>query len=76
MSKRYPRYERLHMWLHYIKKDSKSDPLNYRPVSLTCVLCKVYEKIVRQLVCKILLLARTLGLKAKRARDDRVYFIQ
>ena len=30
------------------KKDSKSDPLNYRPVSLTCVLCKIYEKIVRQ----------------------------
>ena len=25
------------------KKDSKLDPLNYRPVSLTCILCKIYE---------------------------------
>ena len=30
------------------KKDSKKDPLNYRPVSLTCILCKVYEKFVRK----------------------------
>ena len=29
------------------KKGVKSDPLNYRPVSLTCILCKVYEKLVR-----------------------------
>ncbi|KAL5265725.1 hypothetical protein ACHWQZ_G006437 [Mnemiopsis leidyi] len=30
------------------KKGTKSDPLNYRPVSLTCILCKVYEKLVRE----------------------------
>ena len=29
------------------KKGSKTDPLNYRPVSLTCILCKVYEKVIR-----------------------------
>ena len=29
-------------------KRLESDPLNYRPVSLTCVLCKIYEKIIRQ----------------------------
>ena len=29
------------------KNGSKSDPLNYRPVSLTCILCKVYEKVIR-----------------------------
>ena len=26
------------------KKGSKTDPLNYRPVSLTCIICKVFEK--------------------------------
>ena len=30
------------------KKDSKLDPLNYRPVSLTCILCKIYEKFLRR----------------------------
>ena len=29
------------------KKGSKSHPLNYRPVSLTCILCKVFEQLVR-----------------------------
>ena len=24
------------------------DPLNYRPVSLTCILCKIYEKFLRR----------------------------
>ena len=48
MRKRYPRHEILQMWQHYVKKDSKSDPLNYRHFSLTCVLCKIDEKTVRQ----------------------------
>ena len=30
------------------KKDSKLEPLNYRPVSLTCILCKIYEKFIRR----------------------------
>ena len=30
------------------KKGSKMDPLNYRPVSLTSILCKVYEKLIRR----------------------------
>ena len=30
------------------KKGSKSAPNNYRPVSLTCILCKVMEKLVRK----------------------------
>ena len=29
------------------KNGSKTDPLNHRPVSLTSILCKVYEKILR-----------------------------
>ena len=29
------------------KKGSKADPGNYRPVSLTCITCKVLESLVR-----------------------------
>ena len=29
------------------KKGSKTDPLNYRPISLTCNICKVFERIAR-----------------------------
>ena len=29
------------------KSGSKKIPLNYRPVSLTCIICKVYEKLIR-----------------------------
>ena len=34
----------------YKKKGSKNEPGNYRPVSLTCVLCKVLESFVRDKV--------------------------
>ena len=34
------------------KKGDILDPLNYRPVSLTCVLCKICEKLVRKVVIK------------------------
>ena len=30
----------------YFKKGDKSDPINYRPISLTCIFCKVMEHIV------------------------------
>ena len=30
------------------KKGCKSDPLNYRPVSLTSIVCKVYEQFIRE----------------------------
>ncbi len=30
------------------KKGSRKEALNYRPVSLTCILCKIYEKLVRR----------------------------
>ena len=32
------------------KKGSRSDPLNYRPISLTSVACKVMEKLVKEIV--------------------------
>ena len=32
------------------KKGNRSDPGNYRPVSLTCILCKVLEKLVRDVL--------------------------
>ena len=30
------------------KKGSRKSALNYRPVSLTCIICKVYEKLIRR----------------------------
>ena len=32
-----------------LQKGEKSDPSNYRPISLTCVLCKILEHIVTEL---------------------------
>ena len=34
------------------KKGLKCEAKNYRPISLTCILCKVYEKIIRSHVLK------------------------
>ena len=34
------------------KKYTKLDPLNYRPVSITCILCKIYEKFLRRHILK------------------------
>ena len=34
------------------KKGSKTDFRNYRPISLTCIICKVYEKLVRAHILK------------------------
>jgi hypothetical protein len=34
------------------KKNDASDPLNYRPISLTCICCKVMESIIRENVLK------------------------
>ena len=45
------------MWLRahvcpVFKKGTKGDPGNYRPVSLTCVLCKVMESLIRDVIVK------------------------
>ena len=34
----------------YIKKGNKKEPKNYRPVSLTSVICKIMESIVRDII--------------------------
>ena len=34
------------------KKGSKCEARNYRPISLTCILCKVFEKIIRNHILK------------------------
>ena len=49
----------LHIWKEanvspIFKKGDKSDPSNYRPISLTCVLCKVLEYIVATNLTKCL----------------------
>ena len=37
------------------KKGDKSDPSNYRPISLTCVACKIMESIIKDVVMTYLL---------------------
>ena len=37
-----------------LKKGCKADPSNSRPVSLTCILCKVFEQILKKHLLRIL----------------------
>ena len=37
------------------KKGSKTNPNNYRPISLTCVICKILESIVREQILDFLI---------------------
>ena len=30
------------------KNGNKKEPLNYRPVSLTSIVCKIYEKVIKK----------------------------
>ena len=36
------------------KNGSKTDPLNYRPVSLTCIVSKIYEKIIKSSIIQFI----------------------
>ena len=39
----------------FFKKGKKSSPNNYRPVSLTCIVCKIFESFVRNSIYKHLI---------------------
>lgn len=43
-----PKLWKLAKVIPIFKKGSKGDPSNYRPVSLTCIFCKLLEKIIRE----------------------------
>ena len=36
------------------KNGSKTDPLNYRPVSLTCIVSRIYEKIIKSSIIQFI----------------------
>ena len=55
-----------------VKKGSKSSPSNYRPVSLTCIVCKVLESIIKDeifkhLLCNDMLLSSQHGFQSGRS---------
>ena len=62
------------------KKGDKSDPANYRPISLTCVLCKVLEHIVASNLTKHLANSNILfelqhGFREKRSCDTQLVML-
>ena len=60
------------------KKDAKMDVANYRPISLTCLIMKIFEKIIRDeilLKCSHLLNENQHGfLPAKSCETQMLYF--
>ena len=58
------------------KKGDKSDPANYRPISLTCVLCKVLEHIVASNLTKHLTNSNILFELQHGIREKRSYKTQ
>ena len=59
------------------KKGEKSDPANYRPISLTCILCKIFEHIVASNVVKHLDVNQILydlqhGFRSKRSCETQL----
>ena len=59
------------------KKGKKSDPANYRPISLTCIASKILEHVVHSHVMKHLRVYQILkdcqlGFKAKRSTESQL----
>ena len=58
----------------FSKKGNKADPSNYRPISLTCVFCKVLEHIVASNLSKHFTALSILYELQHRFREDVDYF--
>ena len=43
------------VWKCVFKKGSPSDPANYRPISLTCIACKLLESAIKEFLMRHLL---------------------
>ena len=53
------------------KKDKKNDPLNYRPISLTSVPCKIMERVLRDKIVQQLEVNNLLSLHQHGFRSRR-----
>ena len=72
-------------WKHSLvvpifKKGSRSDPLNYRPISLTSVSCKVFERIIYKALYaylkeNVLLSDNQFGFRAGRSTEDQLLLV-
>ena len=64
------------MYVPYLKKAKKSDPVNYRPISPTCVASGILEHIVRSHLMKHVemhgvLIDNKHGFRAKRSTETQ-----
>ena len=62
------------------KKGKKTDPINYRPISLTCILCKVIEHGVASILskhvdCNKILYDLQHGFREKRSCETHLYIL-
>ena len=60
----------------YLKKGNKQDPGNFRPVSLTSVICKLLERTVREEIVNHLSVNKLLSDSQFRFRKNRSTILQ
>ena len=71
---------RMLMWRLYTKKGERSNPANYRPISLTCILCKTLQHIVASSITKHLSKLNTFfelqhGFREKRSSESQLFML-